>query len=99
MDLYLIEDSQSRLSKVDSKNYLGKIQDDEFQLLKELSIIEDRYDYYKDLRWSRDQVKDKYERLSKLVLSDRRLASNTSNFSEYLVLAWKEQMGIIGYSD
>jgi len=98
MDLYLIEDSQSR-PKVNSKNYLGKIQDDEFQRLQELSIIEDRYDYYKDLRWSKDQVKDKYARLSKLILSDQRLASSNSKFSEYLVRAWKEQMGIIGYAD
>lgn len=91
MDLYLIEDSQPKPLKVSSLTLLGRIKDDEFILLQKLSIIESRYDYYKDLRWSREQVQDIYQ----LAFT----VSTPFKFKAMLLVAIREQMGIIGYAD
>jgi len=91
MDLFLIEDSQPKPSKVSSLTYIGKFDEKEFQLLQEHSIIEKRFDYYKDLRLTQQQVRGIYYRLCELRMA--------FEFENLIKLAVEKQLGILGYAD
>ncbi|RYD79924.1 MAG: hypothetical protein EOP53_08850 [Sphingobacteriales bacterium] len=102
MDFYIIEDSQPKPNptKIHELEYLGKLSDEEFYYLQNQKIIEDRFDYYKDLRWSKNQVKEYNDRLFKLISS--KIENNNvkvENFYKMLKQAYNFGSGIIGYAD
>jgi len=59
LDFYLIPDSEPtpRPEKVDELEYIGGIDEVAYTRLIKKGIIENRYEYYSDFRWSSKEVK------------------------------------------
>lgn len=93
LDFFLIPDTSSARNIASSDlDYLGGIEYEEFELLQELKIIENHLDYYKDFRWTSDQVSSKLKLLAKL--SDRKF-----RLAEILRKAQSAEVGVIAYGD
>jgi hypothetical protein len=93
LDFYLIADISSKRNPASSDpDFLDGIDYEEFEELRELKIIEDHLDYYKDFRWTSDQVSSKLKLLDNLTGKKFRLA-------EILKKAKLAQVGIIAFGD
>lgn len=93
LDFYLIKDTTSKPNNGTSDlDYLGGIDYDEFEQLQDEKVIEGHLDYYKDFRWTSEQVATKSEALAKSKAKGYKLA-------EILTKAREQNCGVIAYCD
>ena len=93
LDFYFIEDDASRHTKLSKNEYLGGIDYPEFDELQNKKVIEAHLDFYKDFRWTNEQVKSKLN----LLLADPN--SNDYKLTGMLKKAAELNYGIIANSD
>jgi len=89
----LIHDTQPKPNHGPSNlDYLGGIEYQEFEKLQDGKIIEAHLDYYKDFRWTSEQVVSKLELLRK---------ENAKRYSlkDILEKAKERESGVIAYGD
>lgn len=93
LDFYLIKNTVSKpIHGTSELDYLGWIDYDEFEQLQDEKIIEEHLDYYKDFRWTSEQVASKTTRLEALKAKGYRIV-------EILNKARHQNCGVIAYSD
>jgi hypothetical protein len=93
LDFYLIKDTTSKPNNGPSDlDYLGGIDYDEFEKLQDEKIIEGHLDYYKDFRWTSEQVAVKSKILEQTSAKNYKLQG-------ILRKAKQQDCGIIAYCD
>jgi hypothetical protein len=105
LDFYIINDDTSKPDYPEQIHLqlAGSINADTFEHLQAVKIIEDRYDYYKDFRFSSVQVKQKYE----LILSSnsglrdnyKKIKTPEGIMLDILKIAISMNCGLIAYCD
>ena len=97
LDFYLINDGQPK-AKSPQKMGLelaGSIDDDAFEELQSLGIIESRFDYYSTFRWDTCIIKQIQEKLERIDKNN----SSLEQLKKLLEKASKMQSGVIAYGD
>jgi hypothetical protein len=93
LDFYLIKDTTPKPNhRMPDRDYLGGIDYGEFEQLQEEKIIEGHLDYFKDFRWTSEQVAAKSELLG-------RAKSKGYKLAEILGKAKAQNCGVIAYCD
>lgn len=98
LDFYLIQSDQPKPGypeQVDLE-FAGGLDDGTFDNLKKKGIIEDRFDYYTDFRWSASVVDQKYTEIFENKLDQD---SDVKKLFEVLEKARKKECGLIAYCD
>jgi len=105
LDFYIIKDDTPRPNQLKdlTLKFAGALDYETFEQLKAKNIIEERYDYYKDLRFSSIQVKQKYDLLLKsnqnLNSSLRKTITPESIMLDILNIAIVNNCGLIAFGD
>ena len=93
LDFYLIEDTTPKSQHTASgQDYLGGLEYGAFEALQVAKIIEEHLDYFKDFRWTTEQVVGKWKLLAKSMQKDHPL-------TQILKKAADRNSGIIAYAD
>jgi len=97
LDFYLISDSEltPKPDKLDELEYLGGLHEDVYGRLIKKGIIENRYDYYSDFRWTSNDVKLIVERFKNISSHD----SDVRLLKKITEKAIKSSFGIITLCD
>ncbi|MBK7882448.1 MAG: hypothetical protein IPJ81_00375 [Chitinophagaceae bacterium] len=104
LDFHLINDTTSK-SVIENGNLecAGSIDHYDFTYLKNIKIIEDWLDYYKDFRWTNEQVIQKIELLLSIYHSDNTSKSKVKTpektMLDILQKAKNTGNGLIAYGD
>ncbi len=103
LDFYLIQDTETKPNGGPNLlTYVGGLEYDDFEYLQKINIIEAWLDFYKDFRWTYEQVNEKYHKLSSQVIKkfdNQKHKSSMSKMFQILERAVNKQMGIIAYCD
>ena len=96
LDFYLIKDSTS-ISNHGAHviDFLGGINDSDFEHLQNINVIESHLDYYKDFRWSNEQVLRKNAQLNTI----SSLNDAERKMLDILNKAKETNNGLIAYCD
>ncbi|MBD0296596.1 MAG: hypothetical protein ICV84_15590 [Flavisolibacter sp.] len=102
LDFYLVKDESPSPKSSAGLELAGRLSEPAFEELQSQQVIESRFDYYTDFRWSSHQVRQKVDALMKRQ-SDPRKQPNQSD-SEAILLTILEkavgnQSGLVAYAD
>ena len=95
LDFYLINDEQSHSSKNAGFEFAGRLNEQTFEDLQQKKIIEERFNYYRDFRWSSGQVKQKFTQLKKQPTKEKSVVT----FLAILEKAVSQKSGLMAYAD
>ena len=97
LDFYLINDEQPKPNSFQKSGlaFAGSLNEQTFEDLKQKKIIEERFDYCTDLRWSKGQVIQKFTQLKKQSTKETGIVT----FLAILEKAVNQQSGLMTYSD
>lgn len=98
LDFYIIHDELSKPSYPAKANleYVGGLDDRTFENLKSKGLIESKFDYYSDFRWSSNFVKRKY---ISLLNHENQSDSDVRKLIEFVNKAKTIDCGLIAYCD
>lgn len=97
LDFYFISDNQTKPNYPDRDLELaGSLDVRTFDHLIRKGIIDSRFDYYSDFRWSETLVKQMRQ-----TIENKQLSSDTDvkKFLEFIDLALSKQSGLMAYGD
>ncbi|MEZ2339038.1 hypothetical protein AB6735_25555 [Mucilaginibacter sp. RCC_168] len=98
LDFYLIDDHQAKPNYPEQKDlqFIGELDDQTFNRLKNKKIIADRFDYYSDFRWNTALIKQMCE-----TIQQKQLQTDTDvkQLLSLLGIAGENQSGLIAYGD
>lgn len=98
LDFYLINDDQTKPSSPEQLElkYVGGLNEATFENLQDKNIFDDRFDYYKDFRWTTTIIKQLRETVSK---KQMQADTDIQQLIKLLDLADKNKSGLIAYAD
>ena len=98
LDFYLINDDQTKPNSPDQLDlkFVGGLDDKTFENLQSKNIIDTRFDYYKDFRWTQSIIKQLREAISK---KQMQADTDIQQLIKLLDLADKNKSGLIAYAD
>ncbi|WP_419699677.1 hypothetical protein [Mucilaginibacter sp. NFX135] len=98
LDFYLIDDHQAKPNHPEQKElkFIGKLDDQTFNRLKDKKIIADRFDYYSDFRWDAALINQMHENISQKQLQTD---TDVKQLLSLLGIARENQSGLIAYGD
>lgn len=97
LNFYVVKDEQpnsNSLKKV-TMELAGSLHEQAFEDLQQKKMIEERFDYYSDFRWSRGQVHQKFTQLKTQSTKE----ASVVTFLAILEKAVHQQSGLMAYSD
>jgi hypothetical protein len=98
LDFYLINDDQTKPSSPEQLDlkYVGGLADETFENLQCKNIIDARFDYYTDFRWTTTIIKQLRETISK---KQMQADTDIQQLIKLLDLADKNKNGLIAFAD
>lgn len=94
LDFYLLPDDKPMPRKLDSLEYAGGLEYDVYDRLVSKRIIDSRFDYYSDFRWSNHIILQIYSRINEINLD-----SDLSKVKSILDKANAKGYGLIALAD
>ena len=96
LDFYFIPDDQPKPNNPDETNFAGNLDDKTYYNLQKKGIIDERFDFYSDFRWSKVLLQQIYERIEK-----KQLFSDTDvqQLLHMVDSAIERKCGLMAYGD
>lgn len=98
LDFYLINDEQQtpKYPKEVELKFVGSLDDSTFYNLLKKEVVDKRYDYYSDFRWSIGEIKSMLQK----ILNEQMLNNDdVRKLTQLLDVADRQQSGLIAYGD
>jgi hypothetical protein len=98
LDFYSIKDDQTKPSSPEQLDlkFVGGLEEEAFENLRNKKIIDSRFNYYTDFRWSATMVKQLHETIKK-----KQIQSDTDvhQLIKLLNIADNNKCGLVAYAD